>query len=107
MLNDLLINKLNKLFVSSVSTNANTMKRFLELYLSLGRIKAAEDVCRTDIVIPAMESILNESYLRGCKGGLKDLYNQCYAFLQEDLKLLLKVAAEQNIEYVLNNFECY
>lgn len=83
-----------------MSTNASTMKCFLELYLSLGEIKSAENVCQTEIVIPAMESILNESYLRGCKGGLKDLYSQCYTFLQEDLKFLLDAAAEQNIEYV-------
>lgn len=84
-----------------MSTNANTVKRFLELYLSLGKIKSAEDVCRTDIVRPAMESILNERYLWSCQGGLKELYTHCYAFLQEDLKHLLQAASEQNKEYGL------
>lgn len=83
-----------------MSTNANTVKRLLELYLSLGRIKSAEDICQTDVIKPVMESILNENYLRNCKGGLNGLYNQCYAFLQEDLKHLLQAAAEQNNEYI-------
>lgn len=95
-----MINKLNKAFVSSVSTNAIEIKLFLELYLSLGKIKYAENVCRTDIFIPAMESILNESHLRSCKNGLKELYDQCYAFIEENLKHLLQAAAEQN-EYAL------
>lgn len=99
-MNDSLINKLNNQFVSSISTNANTVKRFLELYLSLGRIKSAENVCQTDIIKPVMESKLNENYLRNCEGGLKELYNQCYAFLQGDLKHLLQAAAEQNYEYI-------
>lgn len=95
------MNKLNKSFVSSVSTNENAVKRFLELYLSLGNITAAEDVCRIDIITPAVKSILNESYLKSCKDGLKELYRQCYAFLQEDLKYLLQAAAEQNNKYAL------
>jgi len=99
MLNDLLISKLNEAFVSSVSTNANAVKRFLELYLSLGRITYAEDVCRTEVVTPAMKSILNENYLRSCKDGLKELYSQCYTFLQVDLKHLLQAAEEQNNVY--------
>lgn len=99
MLNDLLIKKLNKAFVSSVSTNKIAVKRFLELYLSLGIIKSAEEVCRTDIITPAIESIVNENYLRNCKDGLKELYNECYAFLKNDMKYLLQAAAEQNKEY--------
>lgn len=112
MLNNLLINKLNNTFVSSMLTNANTVKQCLELYLSLGRVKSAEDICRTDIIKPAMESILNERYLWSCKGGLKELYNQCFKFLREDLKHLLQAAAEQNNEYGLftikarNNTNC-
>lgn len=85
--------------MSSVSTNANTVKCFLELYLSLGRITYAEDVCKTEVVTAAMKSILNENYLRSCKDGLKDLYSQCYAFLQVDLKHLLQAAKEQNYVY--------
>lgn len=100
-MNDLFENKLNKAFISSVSTNTNTVKRFLELYLSLGKIKLAEDVCRTDIITPAMKNILNETYLRSCKDGLKELYSQCLAFLQEDLKYLLQAALQQNNEYNL------
>ncbi|CAI6362754.1 unnamed protein product [Macrosiphum euphorbiae] len=96
MLNDLLMSKLNEAFVSSVSTNANAVKCFLELYLSLGRTTYAEDVCRTEVVTPAMKSILNENYLRSCKDGLKELYSQCYEFLQVDLKHLLQAAEEQN-----------
>lgn len=69
--------------------------------MSLGCIKAAEDVCRIDIITPAMKLLLYESYLRSCKDGLKELYSQCYAFLQEDLKYLLQAAAEQNNEYAL------
>ncbi|XP_022183512.1 conserved oligomeric Golgi complex subunit 2 isoform X1 [Myzus persicae] len=95
-LNGLLMSKLNEAFVSSVSTNANAVKRFLELYLSLDRITYAEDVCRTEVVTPAMRSILNENYLRSCKDGLRELYSQCYAFLQVDLKHLLQAAEEQN-----------
>jgi len=94
------MNKLNEAFVSSVSTNANAVKCFLELYLSLGRITNAEDVCRTEVVTPAMKSILNENYLRSCKDGLKELYSQCYSFLQVDLKHLLQAAKEQNNVYV-------
>ncbi|VVC32810.1 COG complex component, COG2, C-terminal,Conserved oligomeric Golgi complex, subunit 2, N- [Cinara cedri] len=106
MLNNSLINKLNKTFVSSISTDANTLKQFLELYLSLGKIKSAENVCRTDIIRPAIESILNERYLWSCNGGLKELYSQCYAFLQEDLKYLLQAAAEQNNEsYKFSKFD--
>lgn len=104
MLNNLLINKLNEAFVSSVSTNTNTVKRFLELYLSLGKITYAEDVCRTDVVTPALKSILNENYLRSCKDGLRELYSHCYEFLQKDLKYLLQAAEEQNnmfVSYVL------
>lgn len=101
MLNNLLIKKLNKTFVSSMTSNVNTVKQFLELYLSLGKIKFAEDVCQTDIVRPAMESILNERYLWSCQGGLKELYSQCYTFLKENLKYLLQAAAEQNNEYSL------
>lgn len=93
------MNKLNKAFVSSVSNNKNTVKCFLELYLSLGRIKSAEEVCQTDIIIPAMETILNETSLRSCKNGLDGLYSQCYTFLQEDLKHLLQAAAEENNKY--------
>ncbi|XP_016657618.1 conserved oligomeric Golgi complex subunit 2 [Acyrthosiphon pisum] len=96
MLNDLLMSKLNEAFVSSVSTNANVVKCFLELYLSLGRTTHAEDVCKTEVVTPAMKSILNENYLRSCKDGLKDLYSQCYELLQVDLKHLLQAAEEQN-----------
>ncbi|XP_026805034.1 conserved oligomeric Golgi complex subunit 2 [Rhopalosiphum maidis] len=96
MLNNLLMNRLNEAFVSSISTNANMVKRFLELYLSLGRITYAEDVCRTDVVTPKLRSILNENYLRSCKDGLIELYSHCYAFLQEDLKYLLQAAEEQN-----------
>lgn len=77
------------------------MKCFLELYLSLGRIKAAEDVCRIDVITPAMTSILNENYLKSCKDGLKEVYSQCYTFLQDDLKHLLQAAAEQNNKYAL------
>lgn len=100
MLNDLLMKKLNKGFVSSVSTDVNAVKHFLELYLSLGRITYAEDICRTDIVTPAMKSILNENNLQNCKDGLKELYSQCYTFLQEDFKNLLQAAEEQNNAYV-------
>lgn len=96
-----MINKLNNAFVSSVSTNPTEIKLFLELYLSLGKIKSAEDVCRTDIFIPAMKSILNEKHLRSCENSLQELYNQCYAFLEENLKHLLQAAAEQNNEYAL------
>jgi len=99
MLNDLLMSKLNEAFVSSVSTNANAVKCFLELYLSLGRTTYAEDVCRTEVVTPAMKSILNENYLRSCKDGLKELYSQCYEFLQVDLKHLFQAAEEQNNMY--------
>lgn len=98
------MNKLNKSFASSVSTNASTVKCFLEMYLSLGKIKSAEDVCRVDIITPAMESILNENYLRSCNSGLKELFSQCYIFLQEDLKHLLQASAEQNNKYVLYTF---
>jgi len=70
------------------------------MYLSLGKIKTAEDVCRVDIITPAMESILNENYLRSCNSGLKELFSQCYVFLQEDLKHLLQASAEQNNKYV-------
>lgn len=104
MLSDLIIKKLNKAFVSSISTNTNTVKSFLELYLSLGKIKSAEDVCRTDIITPSIESIINENYLRSCKDGLKELYNKCYAFLQNDMKYLLQAAAEQNNEYIFYIF---
>lgn len=90
---------LNKSFVSSISTNSNAIKRFLELYLSLGRIKSAEEVCRTEIIMPAMESILNENYLSNCKDGLNELYSRCCTFIQEDLKHLLQAAAEHNNEY--------
>lgn len=93
------MNKLNKSFISSVTTNKNTVKCFLELYVSLGRIKSAEKVCQTDIIIPAMEVILNEPSMRNCKNGLKELYSQCYIFLEEELKHLLQAAAEQNKEY--------
>lgn len=103
MLNDSLINKLNQELVSSVGTKTNTIKRLLELYLSLGRTKSAENVCQTDVIKPVMESILNENYLKNCKGGLKELYNQCYAFLQGDLKHLLQAAADQNNEYILHS----
>lgn len=98
-MNDLLVKKLNKAFISSVSTNTYTVKCFLELYLSLGKIELAEDVCRTDIVMPAMKTILNENYFRNCKDGLKELYSQCLRFLQEDLKYLLQAAVQQNNEY--------
>lgn len=84
-----------------MSIDASTMKCFLEMYLSLGKIKSAEDVYRIDIIIPAMESILNENYLRRCNNDLKELYSKCYAFLQEDLKHLLQAAAQQNNEYAL------
>jgi hypothetical protein len=94
------MDKLNQVFVSSVATKKNTMKRLLEMYLSLGRIKSAENICQVDIIKPVMESILNENYLRNCKGGLKELYNQCYTFLQGDLKNLLQAAADQNNEYI-------
>lgn len=94
------MNRLNEAFVSSVSTNANMVKRFLELYLSLGRITYAEDVCRTDVVTPKLRSILNENYLRSCKDGLIELYSHCYAFLQEDMKYLLQAAEEQNNMFV-------
>lgn len=104
MLNDTLIYKLNKSFVSSISTNSNAIKRFLELYLSLGRIASAEEVCRTDIIMPAMESIMNENHLGNCKDGLNELYSQCYKFLQEDLKHLFQAAAEQNNEYNHYNY---
>lgn len=80
-------------------TNASTVKRFLEMYLSLGKIQSAEDVCRIDIIIPAMETILNENYLRSCNNDLKELFSQCYTFLQKDLKYLLQAAAIQNNEY--------
>lgn len=103
-MNDLLVHKLNKSFVSSISTNSSTIKRFLELYLSLGRISSAEEVCQTDIIMPAMESKVNENYLENCKDGLNELYSQCYKFLQEDLKHLLQAAAEQNNEYNSNNY---
>lgn len=99
MLNDLLMSKLNEAFVSSVSINANAVKRFLELYLSLGRLTYAENVCRTEVVTPAMKSILNENYLQSSKDGLKELYSQCYTFLQVDLKHLLQAAEEQNNVY--------
>lgn len=98
------MNKLNEAFVSSMSTNKNTVKRFLELYLSLGRIKSAEEVCQTDIILPAMETILNEPSLRNCKNGLDGLYSQCYIFLQEDLKHLLQAAAEENNKYNFHFF---
>lgn len=94
-----MIKKLNKSFVSSILINSNVIKQILELYLSLGRIKSAEEVCRTDVIMPAMKSVLNETYLGNCKDGLNELYNHCYRFLQEDLKHLFQAAAEQNNEY--------
>jgi len=88
--------KLNKAFVSSVLTKTNEVKHFLGLYLSLDKIKSAEDICRIDIILPAMEAILNERYLHNCNDDLKELYSHCNEFLQEDLKYLLEAAAEQN-----------
>lgn len=98
-----MINKLNKGFetiVSSKSTCESEVKRFLELYTTLGRINCAEGICRTVIMAPAMKSILNESYLRSCNNGLIELYSHCSDFLQKDLNILLKATAEHNKEYV-------
>lgn len=82
-----------------MSESTNAVKHFLKLYLSLGKTKLAEDVCRSDIITPAMETILNEKYLQSCKNDLKEIYSQCYAFLLNDLKYLLQAAAEENNEY--------
>ncbi|XP_050425340.1 conserved oligomeric Golgi complex subunit 2 isoform X2 [Adelges cooleyi] len=94
---DLLITNLNRMFIASLKTNSKTVRRYLELYLSLGRIKSAEDVCRSEMIAPKIASLLNENNLVNCNDGLNSLYNKSNDFLLHDLKNLLEAAVELNI----------
>lgn len=102
---------LNKLFVRSVlEKELKTLIRCLRIYVTLDKIGVAEEVVKSRIVRPAVQSIADENKLQSEPHGLQGIYCKLENILDEDLKDILKVtlyderAPVKGFNFLVNSF---
>lgn len=82
---------LNDLFINCIrEKNSVLLVRCLRIYLTLDKTYEAERIVQTNVVIPAVQDIINQQTLQKDPQELKGLFIRLEKVLDEQLKELLE-----------------
>lgn len=88
---------LNEFFLACVQEkNSVLLIRCLRIYVTLDKIKDAENLVRKEIVSPLIDSVISIENLQIDLLGLKSIYNRLLNILSVELKQLLDITLHSN-----------
>ncbi|XP_043272378.1 conserved oligomeric Golgi complex subunit 2 [Venturia canescens] len=110
-LDNRLMESLSELLITCVNKReTEQLKRCLQIYVTLDKIKEAEILARIRIVGPALESIIMEKNLQNEPSGLHGIYQRLINFLNTEMHQLLVVTTGQDrncvkgFNFLVNSF---
>ncbi|KAJ8684177.1 hypothetical protein QAD02_019969 [Eretmocerus hayati] len=96
-LDDHLLDSLNTLLAKYINEKQTaSLTRCLKIYVSLEKIKDAEDLVRRKIVVPVVENIISEYSFNEDPLGLVGIYQKLEIILDDTLKELLEITLNPN-----------
>ncbi|KAL5284754.1 COG2 family protein [Megaselia abdita] len=104
-----ILEKLKEYFLYSLKTSktsSDNLERSLRIYVTLDACKEAEEIFKTSIVSPYMETHINENYLQtnGFPGILNEILNFISLHMTDILRITLFSDKLKGFNFLLNSF---
>lgn len=106
MLHSSLMTKIQSHFLTAfVADNVDALQLCLRMYCTLNECRSAEELVRTNIVAPYMQTVISESALQNCPAGLHGIYRQILHFITTRLQTILKMSGANGaaFDFLLNS----